>query len=337
MKRVLSGIRPTAKPHIGNYLGAMKRHIELQNEKDLERFYFIANFHGMTTVHNAKELAWNTRNIAIDYLAIGLDPEKSAIFVQSQIPEVTELAWIFATLTPISHLERIPTYKEKKADQSKDINSGLLYYPVLMASDILIYNSDFIPVGIDQVPNIEYARDIAKKFNSTYGETFKIPEYKIEKETQKILGLDGSVKMSKSIGNVVELFEDGESVKAKFKKATTDSGKEIRFGEDKPEITNLLNIYLAFSDLSKEELLKKYKGKGYAEFKEDLGNAVANALAPFRKKRAEIEKDMKYVDNILKDGAKKARAIAMETMKIVRKKTGLPPVPHYRMGWDGMG
>ncbi|MFC1721907.1 tryptophan--tRNA ligase [Patescibacteria group bacterium] len=323
MKRILSGIRVSGRPHLGNYLGAMRQHIEIQEQPDCEAFYFMANLHTLTTVHDKNTMVANSIGTVLDYLALGLDPKKSTIFLQSDVPGHTELAWIFSTLTSVSEAERIPTFKEKKLEQAKDINMGLLSYPVLMAADILMYKADEVPVGADQRPNVEMARDIAKRFNNTYGETFPIPKFTTRKETTKIMSLDGKGKMSKSSGSGVGIFEETDDIMAKFKKATTDSDSDIRFSEDKPEISNLLTLYMAFSGKDEKTVIEEMKGKGYDEFKELLGTTVAKNLTPFREKRRELQNNVAEVESILADGAKKAQKIASQTMKEVKDKVGL--------------
>lgn len=301
----------------------MKQHIDGQDKSDQEAFYFIANLHTLTTIHSKEEVVENTLGTVLDYLALGLDPEKATIFLQSDVQGHCELSWIFSTLTSVSEVERIPTYKEKKAIQAQDINVGLLYYPILMAADILLYRANEVPVGDDQKPNVEMARDIAKRFNKTYGETFPIPEFTTRKETSRIMSLDGKGKMSKSDNSGIGIFEDPQVIIEKFKKAKTDSDSEIRFGEDKPEISNLLTIYMAFTGKDKEAVVTEMKGKGYGEFKELLGQTVADSLAPFRAKRQALEKNTDKVKTILADGAAKASTIVKGTMAEVKDKVGL--------------
>ncbi len=321
-KIVLSGIQPTGLIHIGNYLGALKNWVESQKKEEFKCIYTIVDLHALTIKQDPKKYAGQTLNLTIDYLALGIDPKKSILFVQSHIPEHTELMWILNTLTPMGELERMTQYKEKAEQNKQNINAGLFNYPVLMAADILLYKTNLVPVGADQVQHVEIARSIAQKFNTRYGKTFKEPHALLTKGS-RIMGLDGNHKMSKSRNNYVGIFEEPEEISKKFKGATTDSGKEIKFSKEKPQISNLLTIYSAFSCEKIEDVEKKFEGKGYAEFKEDLGKTVADALAPFREKRKELEGKKDEVKQILADGAKKARSIAQETMREVRNKVGL--------------
>ncbi|MFC1618217.1 tryptophan--tRNA ligase [Patescibacteria group bacterium] len=321
MSKIFSGIQPTGLVHIGNYLGAIKQWVKLQDKNDC--IFCVVDLHALTVEQDPKAFPQQVLNLAIDYLALGIDPAKSILFVQSHVPEHTELTWIFNTLTPIGELERMTQYKEKSQQNTKNINTGLFDYPVLMAADILLYKTDTVPVGQDQVQHIEITRTIARKFNNKYGQTFQEPKPLLTKGA-RIMGLsDAKQKMSKSLNNYVGLFEDEESIKAKFKKATTDSGNEVKADESKPEISNLLDIYSAFSGKSIEEAEQEFAGKGYGDFKEALGQTVADALAPYRAKREELAQDPDAVKQVLADGAKKAKAIAEQTMDEVKEKVGL--------------
>ncbi len=328
-KTILSGIRVTGRPHIGNYLGAMQPHIQIQEQSDCQPFYFIANLHTLTTVHDRETMIEHSIGTVLDYLALGLDPEKATIFLQSDVPGHTELAWIFSTLTSVSETERIPTFKEKKLAQAKDINMGLLAYPILMAADILMYKADEVPVGLDQRPNVEMARDIAKRFNNTYGETFPIPKFTTRQETTKIMSLDGNGKMSKSDNSGVGIFEDPQVIIEKFKRAKTDSKdpKEIKQEKDMgPEVRNLVAIYKAFKGLNGNTevvLIEEMQKNGYAGLKNLVGKTVADNLEPFRKKREELEQNLDYVHDVLNKGKEKASSIADRTMTEVKDKVGL--------------
>lgn len=323
-KRIFSGIRPTSRPHIGNYLGAMKRHVELQSKYDT--IYCIVDYHGLISIHNAKKLKEYTRGVVLDYLAIGLEPKKSILFVQSDVPEHTELSWILSTLIPVSVMQRIPTYKEKIKDQPKDVNLGLLNYGVLMAADILMYKAEVIPVGKDQIPHIELTRSIARIFNKTYGETFPMPKADVQQKTAVILGTDGKKKMSKSIGNVIELFTDERTLQKQIMSMVTDP-KKIKLGDlGHPEICNVFNFHKMFSLPNLTSQIKKdcKSGKlGCVECKKILFQSINRHLKPMREKRLELEKKPEYIEEILKSGAGKARAIAKKTIKEVKEKTGL--------------
>jgi len=320
MNRIFSGIQPTGFIHIGNYLGALKQWVKLQDQG--EAIFCVVDLHALTIDQDPKKYPEQVLNLAIDYLAIGMDPQKSILFVQSQVQEHTELTWIFNTLTPIGELNRMTQYKDKSKQHAENINVGLFDYPVLMAADILLYKADTVPVGEDQVQHVELTRTIARRFNKKYGNTFPEPKPYLTNGA-RIGGLDGKGKMSKSLNNYVAVFDKPEDIIAKFKKATTDSGKEIRFGKDKPEISNLLTIYMAFTDKDEKTAVAELAGKGYGEFKEILGNTVAEALAPFRVKRQKLEKNPNAVRDILQEGAKRAREIAAATMAEVRDKVGL--------------
>lgn len=320
MKRIFSGIQPTGFIHIGNYLGALKQWVKLQDQT--EAIFCVVDLHALTIDQDPKKYPEQVMNLAIDYLAIGMDPQKAILFIQSQVREHTELTWIFNTLTPMGELNRMTQYKDKSKQHAQNINVGLFDYPVLMAADILLYKADTVPVGEDQVQHVELTRTIARRFNKKYGQTFPEPKPFLATGA-RIGGLDGTGKMSKSLNNYVAVFDKPEDIITKFKKATTDSGKEIRFGQDKPEISNLLKIYMAFTDKDEKTVMAEMAGKGYGEFKEILGKTVAEALAPFRAKRQQLEKNPNEIRDILQDGAKRAREIAAATMAEVRDKVGL--------------
>jgi len=321
MKRALSGIKSTGQQlHIGNYLGAVKQFVALQDQ--YESFIFIANFHSLTTVKNKHELYDQTLEIALEYLACGLDPKKTTLFFQSDVPEVTELAWIFNCLTPMGLLNRAHAYKDAVA-KNKEVNVGLFDYPVLMAADILIYKPHIVPVGKDQKQHVEIARDIAETFNKTYGETFIIPEYYSAKETETVLGLDGQ-KMSKSYKNTIDLFEDENSILKKVKSIVTDSK-----GVDEPKDPGSCNVFKLYKLFAQEnevrDLEKKYKeGEvGYGVAKEMLFEVMMRELSPLRERYKKLAMDKAYVLSVMREGGKKARALAQETMKEVRKKIGI--------------
>ena len=315
---VLSGVKPTGKVHIGNYFGAMKQFVDLQNQ--YQCFIFIADYHALTTVKNASLLKQNILEIAIDYLAIGLDPIKSIIFKQSDVPEVTELTWIFNCLTSISYLKRAHAFKDALA-KKKTINMGLFDYPVLMAADILIYDADLVPVGQDQKQHIEMAIETANKFNHTYDNLFKIPKPLILKNNI-VPGLDGR-KMSKSYQNTIELFESDLDIKKKIMSIKTDS-KDIKARKD-PEKCNIFTLHKIFSEKIIEELKKRYLNGsiGYQESKEILIKNIIDKIAPLREKREDIKKDKNYVLGILEEGAKKAREKAKRKINLAKELVGV--------------
>lgn len=323
--RVLSGIQPTGSIHIGNYLGAIKQWIKLQEENDC--IFFIADLHSLTAPYNPKELQKNIFENAIAYLAAGIDPEKSIFFVQSRIKEHTELCWLLNTVAPLGDLERMTQYKEKSKQFKKNINAGLLDYPVLQTADILLYKTNAVPVGKDQVQHVELARTIARKFNQKFGKTFAEPKALLSKKTAKILSLNNpKKKMSKSLGpqSYISLFEEPETIKKKIMSAVTDTDKIIKYSpRTKPGISNLLTIYSLFSNKTIKEVEKEFTGKGYANLKKSLAELLISSLEPFRKKKKELVLREVYVDAILDRGAKKARVIADSTMKEVKKKMGL--------------
>jgi tryptophanyl-tRNA synthetase len=318
-KRILSGVQPTGKLHLGNYFGATKQHIALQHEAQC--FYFIADYHSLTTIHDAKVLSENSHNVALDYLALGLDPDKAVFFRQSDVPEVTELAWIFSTVTNMGLLERAVSYKEK-VDRGIEANVGLFFYPILMAADILIYRSHLVPVGKDQVQHIEMTQDIAGKFNRTFGEVFPIPNYRLDKES-KVLGTDGQ-KMSKSYGNTIEIFAEGNALKKTVMSIVTDSTPVE--APKNPETCNVFSLYSLFaSDEEKTALAARYRagGLGYGEVKKMLLDKINEYFGPFRAKRKELAAHPEQVEAILLQGAEKARAEARQTMTLVRQAVGL--------------
>ncbi len=319
--RILSGLQPTGRLHLGNYFGMMQPALQLQHEG--EAFYFIADYHTLTVLHNAAQLRENVTNLAIDFLACGLDPEKSVFFRQSDVPEHTELAWILSTLTPMPMLENAHSYKDKVA-HGFTANTGLFTYPVLMAADILIYDSDKVPVGKDQKQHLEITRDIAAKFNSTFGEgLFKIPQPMIRESTAIVPGLDGQ-KMSKSYNNYVGLFEDEKPLKKKIMGIATDS---TPVEAPKPtENSTILAFYklVATPDeyCTMEEDFRK-GGLGYGEFKKRLLQKTWEFFAEAREKRAEIVAKKGYVEDVLQAGAAKARTVARKTIDRVRHAVGL--------------
>jgi tryptophanyl-tRNA synthetase len=318
--RVLSGIQPSGRLHIGNYFGAMRQHLQLQAEND--GFYFIADYHALTSGPKPADLRQNKLAVAMDYLALGLDTKKTVFWCQSDLPEVTELTWILSCVTPKGLLERCVSYKEK-VTQGISANHGLFAYPVLQAADILIFDSNLVPVGADQKQHIEVTRDIAGFFNNAYGETFVIPEEYILKSVAVVPGIDGR-KMSKSYNNTIEIFEPEQSVKKKVMSIVTDSTPvEAPKNPDKCNVFALLKLVA-----SKEELAdwdKKYRqgGVGYGQTKKRLAELLIEYFKPYRQKRAELEKNIDYVRKVLAHGAQRAKAVAQKTLSRARKAAGI--------------
>jgi tryptophanyl-tRNA synthetase len=322
--RIFSGIRPSGELHIGNYLGSIYQWIKLQDEN--ECFFGIMDYHAITTPFDPKEMERNIFETLIVYLAAGIDPKKSTIFVQSHVKEHTELAWILGTITPFGDLKRMTQFKEKAKKHPEYVNAGLFNYPLLMAADILLYKTDLVPVGKDQVQHVELTREIARRFNKMFGKVFKEPKVLLS-EGEKIMSLQNpKKKMSKTDDpkGCILLFDEPEEIEKKVMRAVTDLGREIKYDPAKKlGISNLLKIYSIFSEKPIKELEKKYKGKGYEEFKRDLAKLLIKKLEVFRKKKKELEKRKVYLKEILKRGAERAEKIAKLTMKEVREKMGL--------------
>jgi tryptophanyl-tRNA synthetase len=322
MKKILSGIQSSGSPHLGNYLGAMKNHIDMQKSYDCT--IFIADLHALTTVRDAEKMRVMTREIAIDYLALGLDPEKTIFFRQSDVMEHSEFAWILSCITPLGLLERAHAYKDAITKNHKEPTAGLFTYPVLMAADILLYKPDFVPVGKDQKQHVEIARDIAIKFNNHFGETFPLPEPYIPEEVATIIGTDGEHKMSKSYGNVINFFADEPELKKQVMSIKTDS-TPMEKPKD-PDSCTVFRLYSFFA--SREEaadLRRKYEkgGFGYGDAKKALLEKLLDYFGPARKKRIELSKNLKYIEEVLEKGAAKARSVAGRTMEEVRSRIGL--------------
>ena len=320
MLRILSGIQASGVLHIGNYFGMMRPAVALQAEG--EAFYFIADYHALTTVRDPKALRENTRRVALDFLACGLDPERAALFRQSDVPQVTELAWIISTVAPMGLLERSHSYKDKLA-RGMLASVGLFNYPVLMAADILIYDSDIVPVGKDQKQHIEITRDLAVKMNETFGEVFKLPEPRIQAETQVVPGIDGQ-KMSKSYGNNIDIFGDEKETRKRVMSIVTDSTSvEAPKDPSKSTIFHLYSLVASKNEIAemREKFLKG--GTGYGDFKKQLFEKLWEYFEPMRKRREEILADKSYIDNVLTRGAQRANEIADQVMKRVRNAVGL--------------
>ncbi len=319
-KRVLSGIQPSGELHIGNYFGAIRQHIALQENN--ECFYFVANYHALTSTKEKEKISSSTFQVALDYLALGLDPAKATLFIQSDVPEVTELAWILSTVTPMGLLERAHSYKDKI---SKGIapNHGLFAYPVLMAADILIYDSDVVPVGRDQKQHLEMTRDIAIKFNGTFGETLRVPEEFILPDVAVVPGIDGQ-KMSKSYGNTIDIFLGKKALKQKVMSIVTDS-TPLEAPKD-PDTNNVYALYKLFASKEEdEEMRRKFRegGYGYGHAKKELLEKIWNHFEAARVRREELTADTDYVKDVLKEGAKAARESARQVMDRVREQTGI--------------
>lgn len=323
--RVFSGIQPTNELHIGNYLGAIKQWVNLQSQNDC--IFCVVDWHSITVPYEPLKLQEKIKNVAAVYLAAGINPKKSVIFIQSQVKEHSELAWLLNTITPLGDLQRMHQFKEKGKKQAKNLCAGLLNYPVLMAADILLYQTNLVPVGEDQKQHVELTRAIAKKFNSKFGETFVLPQSFIPKIGARIMSLKTPLKkMSKSDppDTFIGLLDSPEQIKKKIASTTTDSDKEIKYDEkNKPGISNLLTIYSLFSEKPIKELENDFNGKGYAEFKKSLADILIEELAIFRTKKQELEKSPEIIEYILTQGANKARQIAQETMRKVRTAMGL--------------
>ena len=321
--RVLSGIQPTGKLHIGNYFGAMRQHLQLQAEND--GFYFIADYHALTTNPEPQQYKEHTLDVAKDYLALGLDPEKTVFWRQSDVPEVTELAWILSCVTPMGLLQRCTSYKDK-VEQGLSPVHGLFAYPVLQAADILMFDSHLVPVGADQKQHIEVTRDIAIKFNNIYGETFVIPEEHILKSVAVVPGLDGR-KMSKSYDNTIEIFEPENKVKKKVMRIVTDS-TPVEDPKD-PETCNafaFLKLVADETELAEWEQKYRSGGTGYGTVKKRVVELLHEYFRPFRQKRQELDDNADYVEEVLCKGAQRARAVASKTMERVRDAIGLGAV-----------
>ena len=323
-KRIFSGAQPTGELHLGNYLGALKNWVALQDE--YEALYCIVNLHAITLPQDPEKLRRKTLDLARIYLASGVDPQNSTIFIQSDAPEHAELTWVLSCVARMGELERMTQFKDKSQKGGRERSSvGLFTYPVLMAADILLYQTDLVPVGQDQKQHLELSRDLAERFNRDFGDTFKVPEPYIPKAGASIKSLqDPAKKMSKSDDNLnasIFLMDDADAITKKIKRAVTDSGTEIGFDETRPAINNLLTIYQLVTDKTADECVANFAGKGYGQFKSELAEAVVEFIRPFQERFAEI--DDASLDQVLRRGADKARSIAAETLKDVYKKVGL--------------
>lgn len=326
-KKVLfSGMQATGNLTLGNYLGALKNWVTLN--EDYECYYCVVDEHSITVRQNPAELRQRARALLTLYIAAGLDPEKNCIYYQSHVSGHAELAWILNCYTYMGELQRMTQFKDKSAKHADNINAGLFTYPVLMAADILLFQADVVPVGIDQMQHLELTRDIAQRFNGIYGDVFKIPEAYLGKVGAKIMSLqDPTKKMSKSDENLnasIYLMDDPDTIIRKFKRAVTDSDNEIRYATEKPGISNLIDIYRATTGKSVEEVEKEFAGKGYGDFKLAVGESVVSVLKPLQDRVAELSKDKAYIDSIIKNNGERANYVATKTLRKVQKKIGFP-------------
>lgn len=324
MKKIFSGIQPSGTLHIGNYLGALKQWVDLQDE--YESIFCIVDLHAITVPQKPEELKENILRTAATYIACGIDPNKSKIFVQSSRAEHSELAWILNTITSMGELNRMTQFKDK-SEKQEIVSVGLFDYPVLMAADILIYNANVVPVGEDQKQHVELARNIAGRFNNRFGETFVLPEPMIRRETARIMGLDDPTKkMSKSAvspANYIALMDDAETIRQKISRATTDSGSGITIDPSKPGISNLLNIYCAFAEITTDQAQAQFAGNTYSEFKTAVADKIIEKLTPIRQKYQELRQDDSRLIEILKKGADDLAPYAQEMIAKVKSKVGL--------------
>ena len=325
-KILFSGMQATGNLTLGNYLGALKNWVTLNEDYDC--YYCVVDEHSITVRQNPAELRQRARALLTLYIAAGLDPEKNCIYYQSHVSGHAELAWILNCYTYMGELQRMTQFKDKSAKHADNINAGLFTYPVLMAADILLFQADVVPVGIDQMQHLELTRDIAQRFNGIYGDVFKIPEAYLGKVGAKIMSLqDPTKKMSKSDENLnasIYLMDDPDTIIRKFKRAVTDSDNEIRYAAEKPGISNLIDIYRATTGKSIEEVEKEFAGKGYGDFKLAVGESVVDVLKPLQDRVAELSKDKAYIDSIIKNNGERANYVATKTLRKVQKKIGFP-------------
>lgn len=325
-KTLFSGMQATGSLTIGNYFGALKNWVSLSDEYNC--FYCVVDEHSITVRQDPAELRRRARTLLTLYIAAGLDPEKNCIYYQSHVSAHAELAWILNCYTYMGELQRMTQFKDKSAKHADNINAGLFTYPVLMAADILLYQADVVPVGIDQMQHLELTRDIAQRFNGIYGDVFKIPDAYLGKVGAKIMSLqDPAKKMSKSDENPnasIYLMDDPDTIIRKFKRAVTDSESEVRYAVEKPGISNLIDIYRAATGKSVEEVEREFTGRGYGDFKLAVGEAVVSVLKPLQDRVEELSKDKAYIDGIIKNNAERAAYTANKTLRKVQKKIGFP-------------
>ena len=323
-KVIFSGVQPSGKLTLGNYLGALRNFGKFQDEYDC--YYSIVDLHAITVPQEAKNLRANTLEILAQYLACGLDPEKSTIFIQSHVSAHTELMWILNTMTYMGELSRMTQFKDKSQKSEANLNAGLFTYPVLMAADILLYQTNLVPVGEDQKQHLELARDLAARFNNRYSPTFEIPEGYIPKEVGRVMSLqEPTKKMSKSDSNenaFILLADDPDTIRRKIKRSVTDSEGVVRYCDEQPGIKNLIDIYTQLGNKTVDEVVSMYEGKGYGEFKADVAEVIVEALSPIREKYLELLKDKEYLEKVYAMGAAKAEKQARKTLRKVYKKVG---------------
>jgi len=331
-KTVFSGIQPSGRPHLGNYLGAIKRYVEMQGHYD--SIYGIVDYHALTSIHDRERLMENTLGVALDFLACGLDPQKCLLIKQSDVPEHTELAWLLSTVTPVAWLERVPTFKDKKMMQPDDINFGLMGYPALMAADILIYKSEVVPVGKDQLPHLELTREIVRAFNYRFGSVFPEPQSLVGEDTAAVLGIDGENKMSKSADNVIGVFEEPEDLKKLVRKMVTDRKKVYKGDPGRPEICNVFSFHKIFSpdDIGPAEEGCRAGTLGCVEHKDFVSSRIEEHFRSMRERRRELARDLDYVRDVFATCGRKARERARVTMSEVRDAMGLEIEPMFRTG-----
>lgn len=325
-KRIFSGIQPSGDIHIGNYLGAIQHWVKLQDSYDC--IYCVVDLHAITVPQDPNELQRGINEVAGILIAAGIEPAQTVVFTQSQITAHAELAWILNCYTPFGWMQRMTQFKEKSEQGRENVSVGLFDYPALMAADILLYDTNYVPVGDDQKQHLEFTRDLAQRFNSQYGDTFVLPEPLIPDIGARIMGLDEPTKkMSKSEGkkgHALFLLDSPDDIKGKIKRATTDSLKEIRFDESRPGIFNLLGIYEQFSTLSRDEIEARFEGKGYAQFKEELAEVVIEGLKPLQTRFKELTDDPNYIPTVMKEAAERIRPTAERVLGDVKRKIGLP-------------
>lgn len=326
-KIVFSGVQPSGALTIGNYLGAIKNWVELQDEYDC--YYCIVDLHAVTVPQIAKDLRKNSLEVLALYLACGIDPEKSTIFIQSHVPAHVELSWVLNTITYMGQLNRMTQYKEKSRKSEENLNAALFTYPVLMASDILLYQTDLVPVGEDQKQHLELARDLAGRFNNRYSDTFKVPEPFIKETGARIMSLQNpEAKMSKSDqdeNGFILILDSEDAIRRKIKRAVTDSLGVVAYNDEQLGLKNLLDLYSIFSNEDIPSIVARYEGEGYGKFKNDLAEIVVEGLSPIRERYEELIKDKDYLEKVYKAGAEKAEYQAMKTLRKVYKKVGFIP------------
>ncbi|NBI05822.1 tryptophan--tRNA ligase [Senegalia massiliensis] len=326
-KVIFSGVQPSGELTLGNYLGAIRNWVDLQEKYDC--YYCVVDLHSITVPQIAKDLRRRTLEVMSLYMACGIDPSKSTIFIQSHVPEHTQLSWVLSSMTYLGELNRMTQFKDKIKKNEKNLNAGLLTYPVLMASDILLYSTDSVPVGEDQKQHLELARDLASRFNNRYSETFKVPDPLISTVGARIMDLQNpSQKMSKSAENengYILLKDDPDTIRRKVKRSITDSINQVRYSDEQLGIKNLLTIYSKLTGEKISDIENKYIGKGYGEFKEDISEIIIDTLKPIREKYLEYMNDKAYLEKVYKEGSEKASRVARKTLRKVYKKTGFIP------------